>query len=104
MVDTCPTCTGVWLDAGELAQVALDEELEQIARAATLPASSPFACPRCAGVCHPAIVGGVELDACSTCAGIWVDAQELHDARTHVLAERARRGGLASVVRLALRQ
>ncbi|HET6404922.1 MAG TPA: zf-TFIIB domain-containing protein [Candidatus Thermoplasmatota archaeon] len=98
-VDTCHTCTGIWLDAGELARVALDEELEAIARAARESVASPFACPRCEGTCHPARVDDVELDACAACGGIWVDANELHDARMRMLARRAPGGkGLATLV------
>ena len=88
-VDTCMSCTGVWLDAGEIGRVALDAELEAIVQGRRDAAISPFPCPRCAGTCHPAHVEGVELDTCERCGGIWVDANELHDLRVRVLAARA---------------
>ena len=99
-VDTCHTCTGVWLDAGELGRVAHDTELEAIALAAQDQGRvSGFACPRCAGPCHPALVEEVELDACERCGGIWLDANELHETRLRVLARRAPApGGLARLV------
>lgn len=99
-VDTCLTCTGVWLDQGELARVAHDVELEAIVSAARGPTPSPFACPRCAGECGRASVEGIELDACASCGGIWVDAEELHGVRVRVLAARAPGGrGLAPALR-----
>lgn len=100
-VDTCLTCTGVWLDAGELARVALDKEIEAIASAARDERTSAFPCPRCGGACHPARVHEVELDACGECRGIWVDANELHDVRMRSLAARAPASGLAGTLRAA---
>lgn len=100
-VDTCHTCTGVWLDAGELGGVAHDAELEAIALAAQDPARvSTFACPRCAGACHPAVVEEIELDVCTQCRGIWLDANELHQTRVRLLTRHAPPPhGLATLVR-----
>lgn len=99
-VDTCGRCSGVWLDAGELARVAHDEEMEQLVRASVDAVPSAFACPRCAGVCRAAKLEGVEMDSCAACGGIWVDAGELRAARVGVMVRRAaERAGVIGTLR-----
>jgi Zn-finger nucleic acid-binding protein len=35
-------------------------------------------CVKCSGVLQKVEIGGLEVDQCDTCAGIWFDACELH--------------------------
>lgn len=39
--------------------------------------ATPVACPRCHITLDRRVRGGVEIDVCGTCRGIWLDAGEL---------------------------
>lgn len=90
-VDTCRDCLGTWLDAGELRGVTHDGELEALATAAGEHAPTSFACPRCAGSCVETRVEDVALDTCVSCHGVWVDRDELTEARVRILIARKER-------------
>lgn len=47
------------------------EEQEKAAKAAQLQ------CPKCDGTLEVVIADGVEIDVCSKCGGVWLDAGEL---------------------------
>lgn len=42
-------------------------------------------CPRCEGKLATETYGGVEIDRCTRCKGIWMDAEELRRARREFL-------------------
>ena len=112
-VDLCPTCGGLWLDRRELQQLAAMPE--QVAELLALqrpkaeggPPSSEAAersrldspCPACGGKLALAVVGGVNLEMCNACGGVFLDAEELGKATAEV--ERREGFQLASVAALA---
>jgi len=102
-LDRCPTCSGLWFDATELKRVAHDKELESLAsRVRAYAEPSPFACPRCGGACVASHVQEVEVDTCTLCHGIWLDAGELDEAKRVVDTARLLDGssvGLRSFLR-----
>lgn len=84
-VDVCPTCRGVWLDAGELEALlqrtgaSTDDPLLrfQTQPGSILPGSKHL-CPRCDAALHEIRVGSsVTLDRCPRGHGLWFDADEL---------------------------
>jgi Zn-finger nucleic acid-binding protein len=103
-LDRCTTCGGIWLDAGELdklTQQSADVRDEAIkadsggahrARSRT-NTSAPRQCPRdgtvLVSVEHKQ-QSHVELDRCSTCLGMFLDAGELKDLSEFTLKERLR--------------
>lgn len=84
-VDTCPQCLGVWFDAAELAEFYRSPEL--IKRLTPLGGGSVHhtyeistkarACPRCRQAMDRPYVGGIAIDVCRECRGIWFDHGEL---------------------------
>jgi len=88
-IDECRDCRGVWFDAGELRRVKdqsdpdlgwMDVELwkhEDRFRIAAKPAE----CPKCSRAMVAVDYGdtGVEVDFCSSCRGVWLDAGELEN-------------------------
>jgi Zn-finger nucleic acid-binding protein len=88
LVDTCPTCGGIWLDAGELdalerkegkersellhqARQELAEESQQILRLVGM-------CPKCQAAKLKVLVRhGIQLDYCPSCKGLYFDHLEL---------------------------
>lgn len=80
VIDVCPQCRGIWLDAGEFDLVLGQKLSSQIRESAILnPAISlePRLCPRDSQDLRIADLGGAELDTCPTCRGIWVEAADL---------------------------
>lgn len=89
VLDRCPSCRGIWFDQTELQRVAHDAEMEKLAeRVRQFAQPSPFACPRCAGNCVGSFVGDVEVDTCTLCHGVWLDAGELQEAKRQLDAQR----------------
>ncbi len=88
LVDSCPTCEGIWLDDGEL-EMLRDHEgkgIEELcveARAEAVVDKNRIVttrgmCPRCQATgLTPKITGGVALDICPGCKGIYFDWGEL---------------------------
>lgn len=70
-VDQCGACRGVWFDTGELARAARNP-LPAFVRSGT----SSRACPTCAVPLVVGRLGPVEVDACPTCRGAYLDAGE----------------------------
>jgi Zn-finger nucleic acid-binding protein len=90
-IDGCPSCGGLWLDAGELQELANEPTALKEATSA-FPARPRAAaarnCPRCTKALQPhefASLRGIHLDRCPTCQGLWLDAGEaaLIDSRLH---------------------
>jgi Zn-finger nucleic acid-binding protein len=101
IIDVCPSCKGTWYDKGEMAKVIDDLNLQT--RLIDFPMSgepSPISCPRCGGAMRVHIEGSVEVDACASCNGVWLDlgeeealkaklAWERHDESTRIDQEAA---------------
>lgn len=98
-VDSCHDCTGTWFDRTELARVTHDEELARLAAEIRDGArSSGFLCLRCRSECFVVAIVDVEVDACGTCGGLWMDGGELASARRAVATRRWAETRLAGVV------
>jgi len=77
-VDTCATCSGLWLDGAELAPAlpvlaALPQRMAEITQTATV---GSFACPRCRGLMLAFDLLGTPIDLCRDCGGVWLDGGE----------------------------
>ncbi len=82
--DLCSHCGGIWLDRGELDQMALQVEgsLETSSRRRTQDDDQPVReCPRCDGMelekVHFIGYSGILLDLCPNCGGFWLDQGEM---------------------------
>lgn len=77
--DLCPSCRGMWLDAGELELVLTPAAGKAEAQGLLNPKPAPETCPRCGGALQkggfisPALI----LEQCTACKGIWLDRDEL---------------------------
>lgn len=84
-VDTCPECLGVWFDAAELSEFyqspALQKRLTPQGSGSvhhTYEISTQArGCPRCRKAMDRPLVGGITLDVCRECRGVWFDNGEL---------------------------
>ena len=92
-VETCKSCQGEWLDSDELGkivklrEVKFDEDTRRaIAAAAGIKGvkletvDRDLACPKCEGTTDALNYGGdtgIILDRCTSCKGMWLDADEL---------------------------
>lgn len=84
-VDSCPGCLGVWFDAAELSEFYKSPEL--IKRLTPSGGGSVHhtyevsakarRCPRCRTAMDRPHVGGIAVDVCRGCRGIWFDHGEL---------------------------
>jgi len=93
-LDTCPECSGLWFDQGELKQVSamMDDRArglpldpwEQVRKMSVKVGKRK--CPRCQAplgvVCYPH--PKVEVDVCLLCAGVWLDSDELNKILQYV--------------------
>jgi len=77
----CLECGGLWLDGKEVRR--LYPGLAAVSRASSAVAAEPvrpiLACPRCGELPTPFHFFDVELDACPSCKGVWIDGAELAD-------------------------
>ena len=84
-VDVCPSCRGLWLDAGELEALlqrtgaATDDPFLRFqTQPGTRPAGTKHLCPRCDAALHEIQAGtSLTLDRCPRGHGLWFDADEL---------------------------
>lgn len=79
-IDCCSSCSGIWLDKGELATIA--HTPQDIPGAPQMLKSTPtnYPCPRCGSKLneHPYSTGGELLvDSCTGCSGVYLDRGEL---------------------------
>lgn len=106
-VDSCSTCRGMWLDAGELE--AIQEATEQNhsdvlikgedAHAPPVAPRDPIACPVCGVTMEAreyAYCSGVVVDTCVEGCGLWLDEGEIQALERFF--ERAQRPGLWSTL------
>ena len=76
-VDECPTCGGAFFDANELGRATGDKELARYLSQVHGAATSPMVCPACGHLMDLDKVDGVEIDHCTSCLGVWLDAGEM---------------------------
>lgn len=77
VVDRCPKCRGAFFDAAEVGRLTKDKELAKYLACVHGAATSPMVCPACGGLMDLDKVDGVEMDHCTSCLGVWLDAGEL---------------------------
>jgi len=85
-IDYCPSCSGIWLDAGELELLLEDQvEREKIISSFHLDPDHPerpYRCPICRKKMDKVYVGDKKellIDKCPYNDGIWFDKGELKD-------------------------
>jgi Zn-finger nucleic acid-binding protein len=77
-INYCEKCRGVWLDAGELEQLAESLLPDFQSQPGTVPPGKKHLCPRCdAWLEEIAAPGNLTLDKCPRGHGLWFDADEL---------------------------
>lgn len=77
-VDVCPRCGGIFLDKGEIRSLTGRSDLHDLLTTYLgLDADSHLVCPSCEGLIDGEDAGGVRVDVCLTCKGVWLDAGEL---------------------------
>ena len=92
-IDTCESCEGEWLDAGEITYIIKAKEIvfssDEIEKVDGVKKSieilvsapdDPLICPKCNKPMERlnyAYSTGVIIDRCSKCSGIWLDKDEL---------------------------
>jgi Zn-finger nucleic acid-binding protein len=77
-VDYCERCRGIWLDAGELEQLAGGSLTDFQHQAGVVPPGKKHLCPRCdAPLEEIHIRNKLTLDRCPRGHGLWFDADEL---------------------------
>lgn len=89
-VDKCPSCDGVWLDAGELVKLKLSaselgiDKLDRKEGPRKAPPSAghiQLGCPACEAKMTPLpLRQNIILDYCESCGGLWLDHKELQPA------------------------
>lgn len=97
-LDRCGTCHGLWFDREELRQLLSTPELRQQFRLPDPGSDAPISdpeqrlCARCAQrPLTPRLLKDVQVDECSECQGIWLDAGEI--ARLIALQEQRENAG-----------
>ena len=98
-IDRCPSCQGVWLDAGELSHILETREVEispEVVRETLALAASGVSqserrtligCPQCQGPMDPInfdYTSGIVIDHCPLGHGNWLDAGELEQVQAHL--------------------
>lgn len=85
-VDSCRSCEGIWFDAKELARFLENASLKKTFHwdHKQPKGESSFTintiarkCPRCSEVMDERLFGGITLDRCGACGGLWFDGGEL---------------------------
>lgn len=75
-IDACPKCAGAFFDADELARATGDKELGRYLSRVHGAASSPMVCPACGNLMDLDKIGEAQIDHCTSCLGVWLDAGE----------------------------
>jgi Zn-finger nucleic acid-binding protein len=68
-LDRCATCGGIWFDNAEISDAAggrIDVEMLDI--------DSPRTCPSCKGSMEKARIRGLDVETCSHCGGVFIEA------------------------------
>ncbi len=97
-VDVCNDCLGVWFDSGELTTFYKSPDLLKRLTPRTGEVHHTYeistrarACPRCRKGMEQPLVGGITLDVCRACRGIWFDNGELRKV-TEIYQKRGLKG------------
>lgn len=81
-IDNCPRCDGVFLDDGELKKITRNRSLHIfLTKYLGIDSDSKLLCPHCKGLMDTEDAGGVEVDVCIKCHGVWLDAGELESLK-----------------------
>lgn len=81
-VDACPKCTGIYLDKGEIRRLTGSHSLHKyLTKYVGIDSDSELVCPGCGGIMDLEDAGGVKVDVCLSCFGLWLDAGELEDLK-----------------------
>lgn len=109
-VDICPSCRGLWLDHGEIRQLASDRaaalaQLVDVEKQVTRLGGMGLVteakvlkskCPACGGKLGIARFGPTTVEVCTACQGVFLDRGELEKAMSLVEG-----GEAATIVALA---
>jgi Zn-finger nucleic acid-binding protein len=71
-LDRCTFCKGLWFDGGELEQV-----LKKPANPQLDEGSTARKCAACTTPMRPAVLGGLRVETCTKCRGVFLDEGEL---------------------------
>ncbi len=85
LVDRCPECRGIFFDPGELESICKIVELFQIAKIdeedidtiSDFEKNQHVTCPNDCSQMYNREVGGLTVDICPECKGIWLDGGEI---------------------------
>jgi Zn-finger nucleic acid-binding protein len=72
-LDRCTFCRGLWFDGGELEQVLG----KKVSAEVTTGMKTSRNCPACQKPLEPAVLGGLRVESCASCRGIFLDEGEL---------------------------
>lgn len=110
-VDYCRECGGLWLDHGELERIVrttrnapdvvkvLRRKLIPLPTATPVPSDTRDACPACARTTMQEFaIGGLHIDFCTRCEGIFLDKGELDGAMERIRSPGTRMSVLIAVV------
>ena len=77
-IDKCDSCLGVYLDKGELMTLTDNRPLHHLTtKHLGIDSGSELLCPSCGSIMDDEHPGGVEIDVCLQCNGVWLDKKEL---------------------------
>ena len=80
--DVCKLCNGLYLDRGELLKLTSNRPLHDITtKYLGVDSDSKLLCPGCGSIMDMESVGGVEIDVCLQCNGVWLDSDELEQLK-----------------------
>ena len=80
--DVCKSCNGLYLDKGELLKLTSNRPLHNITtKYLGVDSDSKLLCPGCGSIMDMESVGGVEIDVCLLCNGVWLDSEELEQLK-----------------------
>ena len=77
-VDVCSKCQGLFLDKNEIQALTGSHRLHELLTKYTgLNSNVQILCPNCGGLMEAEDAGGVRVDVCLDCFGVWMDGGEL---------------------------
>ena len=77
-IDRCKSCSGIYLDKGELMTLTGNRPLHHLTtKHLGVDSGSELLCPGCGSLMDDEHPGGVEIDVCLKCNGVWLDKKEL---------------------------
>ena len=80
--DVCRSCNGLYLDKGELLKLTSNRPLHNITtKYFGVDSDSKLLCPGWGSIMDMESVGGVEIDVCLQCNGVWLDSDELEQLK-----------------------